>query len=803
MHQAQQRPSGSASNYSISWLMQLPISIRFWGEKTMATTTEPDKPASGEVVYSQRAKRQDAADAMANDLVRGLVELITNSDDAYVRAKRRGPIQIEAEHGRAATGMYNRVIVRDLATGMTRQEVEAGILVAGARLSGHEVGHRTRGLQGRGAKDVAVFGKAQFRTIRDGVYTAVIVDGETFEYSELVSRPATHSDFADLGLPQGASGTEATIFVKRAAHSVPLHKNLADRLTRHFQLRDIMTDPKTEVTLVDLAKPLARERLTYQPPYFSEVVLDEQIAVPDYPATCRLVVRRSEKQFEDERNASRHGGILIAGRRAIYDSTYFGFDGRPGALWYSGRLDCDFIDDLQDEYDDHNDPNLPPAKRRQRTVDERLNGVPLVTRRRDGLEKNHPFAQRLRAIVEDRLRPLVEAEEKAASQKAGGANEDTKRRLRSAAAKLGSLYQELARQQELEVEETGGVAEHLNQPIALMITPDAASLNPDESKTFSIFAWPEVHESGAVPDPPTARIKVHLPEIATAENAGVALVPDKRQPRRLRGTVKVTAQDRLDATTIEISLGAYSAEAIIEVVEPIAPEPQEPPDRLTFRQDTYSMRVGRRRRLVLWAPNGVVGAAAATSPPGLHPTMRTNVSAMKLGEPSLFEQVHTDDGQSWQQAEIEVFASEACVAKVWAEFAGQLALTRVNVTDPDGQNPFDFDLTNRTPQYDSEGRAEWATVMGKRKLRICAGHPSLSRYFGPELEHQDEQSCRMLIAEVLADELAIDLLKREEKGRGGNQLFPDSHAFDVRRRDYASKFLKAAHEALIPDVEHE
>lgn len=37
----------------------------------------------GTVQYSGRAFHQDATDAMRGDIVRGLIELITNSDDAY------------------------------------------------------------------------------------------------------------------------------------------------------------------------------------------------------------------------------------------------------------------------------------------------------------------------------------------------------------------------------------------------------------------------------------------------------------------------------------------------------------------------------------------------------------------------------------------------------------------------------------------------------------------------------------------------------------------------------------------------
>lgn len=761
----------------------------------MTATPDPqDFPTSGEIEYLGRAKRSDAYEAMGNDLVRALVELITNADDAYDQAGRKGPIQIEAEHYRASTGEFNRVIVRDQASGMTPSQVRTGILVAGARTSGHESGHRRRGLHGRGAKDVSVFGKATFKTIAEGVYTEVTLFGSNFKW-EADSRPATAQDHQMLGLSDGTSGTEVTIYVKRSAHSVPLHKNLADRLARHIQLRDIMSDSKTQVTLRDLGRPADPQRLTYQAPDFTEVVLEEEVTVPDYPdAKCHLVIRRSATQFEDDRGASRHGGVVIVGRRAIYDSTYFGLEGRPGALWFSGRLECEYIDDLQDDFDDQNDPDVADASRPARIVSEKLNPWQLITRRRDGLERGHPFTERLRAIVEARLQPLADAEEQAASKEAGGANENTRKSLRNAASKLGALYEELARQQELEMEVKGSTAEELNTPVALMITPDTATLTPEAVKVFSIFAWPEVHEDGAVADSRMANVRVALPEVAVVATSAVPLSPDKRQPRRLRGTVKVAAQDLLDATTLEVTLGTYSAEAIIEVVEAEDPLPVEAPPRLVFRQEAYSMRVGRRRRLILWAPNELVVAAVDKA------LVHITTPSLGLQNVAAFEPVEADGGASWYQAEVEVEGKEACKAKVRAEFGGQIAIARVSVTDPEGQNPFDIELKEKAPTYPTAGRAELVTVAGVRKLLIWTGHPSLARYFGPKMENQESEVCRALIAEVVADELASDLLSQEERRAGGvTQLFSDVHTFETRRRAYTHEFLIVAHEVLVPE----
>lgn len=755
----------------------------------MSSETTVELPREGRIDYKDRAHQTDAFEAMGNDLIRALVELITNADDAYDAAGRRGPIEIEAEHSRL--GEFNRVIVRDQATGMTPERVQIGLLEGGGRVSGHAEGLSRRGLHSRGAKDVSVFGKAVFKTICDGVYTEVTLVGSV-RYENAETHPATFMDYAEMNLPDGQNGTEATVYVQRSKHSVPLHRSLADRLSRHVQLRDIMTDDKMVVTLRDLGRPVVlADRLRYKPPAFQQEVLAEEFGLPSYPkTTCKLTVRRSEEQFEDDRSSVRQGGILIVGRRAVFDSTYFGLEGRPGALWFSGRLECPFIDDLQDDFDSQAglDGGIPT----ERLVKENLNPIPLVTRRREGLQRDHPFFRELKAAVEARLRPFVEEEEKKAASQSGGANEQTRKRLRAAALQLGAVYKELARQQELEIDDTGSVDAEQWTPVRLSLTPDAYTMHPDEEKVFSIFAWPEAHEAGMVPDPPVATVNVSLPEVATVATDSVTLTVDKREPRRLRGTVRVTAQDRLDATTIEVRLGAYAAYAVIEVVEPEPPLPADPPTRLQFHQKAYSMRVGRRRRLLVWAPDDLIAVA------GTDLVVRGNGVSLRCPSTAVFEPVETESSEKWQEAVVEVEGLEAAVAKVRAEIGGQLATVSVTLTDPEGQNPFDFELSSRAPRYPSAGRAEWASPGGVRKLTILAGHPSLKRYFGAKLENQDDIECRVLVAEILADALAVDLLMREEKSIGAG-LFPDANAFDTRRRTQADTLLTVAHRVLVAE----
>lgn len=129
---------------------------------------EEETPRAGAIPYHPRAAMQDSGLAMGRDVVRALVEMVTNASDSYSRLERRhvavdGVIEIAAE--RVRSGDYNRIIVRDHAEGMGRNDLATRLLQAGARTS--EAGDR--GLQGRGAKDIAFFGRAQYQSIKNGM----------------------------------------------------------------------------------------------------------------------------------------------------------------------------------------------------------------------------------------------------------------------------------------------------------------------------------------------------------------------------------------------------------------------------------------------------------------------------------------------------------------------------------------------------------------------------------------------------------------------------------------------------------
>jgi len=115
-------------------------------------------PAEWDLGADPRYKRQNMERAMRGKIERGLVELITNSDDSYRDLEDEGgklasgKIRIEIE--RRKKGQSSIVIVRDRAGGMSREEMFRKLGTLGRRTSGFEKGKARRGLHGRGARGV-------------------------------------------------------------------------------------------------------------------------------------------------------------------------------------------------------------------------------------------------------------------------------------------------------------------------------------------------------------------------------------------------------------------------------------------------------------------------------------------------------------------------------------------------------------------------------------------------------------------------------------------------------------------------
>jgi len=111
---------------------------------------------------------------MQGDVIRALVELITNADDSYMRMEKKGEIEegkIEIEYCKVKS-TFSHFAVRDHAEGMSEEDVYNNFKKYGALTSGIKAGEKVRGYFGQGAKDAlaSMFG-GTLSTFKENKYT--------------------------------------------------------------------------------------------------------------------------------------------------------------------------------------------------------------------------------------------------------------------------------------------------------------------------------------------------------------------------------------------------------------------------------------------------------------------------------------------------------------------------------------------------------------------------------------------------------------------------------------------------------
>src|SRR5512134_3159305 len=124
---------------------------------------------SRKLQYADRVALQQADQAIRKDVLRALVEVITNCNDSYSRLESRGQqvsgdiiIEVQRKH-------KNSVIrVRDRAEGMNDARMDKVVGTYGEATSGIKEDQHVRGMWGRGLKD-AIFGlgHGSVRSIQD------------------------------------------------------------------------------------------------------------------------------------------------------------------------------------------------------------------------------------------------------------------------------------------------------------------------------------------------------------------------------------------------------------------------------------------------------------------------------------------------------------------------------------------------------------------------------------------------------------------------------------------------------------
>jgi hypothetical protein len=392
-----------------------------------------NKAMERELRQTSRSVFIQAMQAMRGDVVRGLVELITNSDDSYRCLEQDGRdvsglIYVDIETRRKGSVIR----VTDFAQGMSYADMHKKIGNYGDLMSGRGDQHHVRGYFGRGLKDCMLgLGSGD-------VFSAIL--GEEANHCQLAEkgakamfkiddpRSAKKSDL-DRVLDERISEhpaisaiTEVTITVLKEGIRVPRMESLKNHLESHYELRGIVQNPARKIVLRKLkgkSRIDSEVTLVYLPPD-GDTLFEQKIDIPGFDTSASVLVRKSNEPLFTPRETKPYseGGFVVETQNACLDLTLFKFDADEYAAKFYGSVNCDYFDLLIDK------------------------GEPILTATRDGLDWKHPFADALAKQVEQILEPFVN-EERDIQQRPGKKKLDSKvkNKLELLTSKLNSIAQ--------------------------------------------------------------------------------------------------------------------------------------------------------------------------------------------------------------------------------------------------------------------------------------------------------------------------------------------------------------------------
>lgn len=669
----------------------------------------------GIITYTATAFEQDSGQAMKNDIVRALIELITNCDDAYARAKMIGAIEIIIRRP-AKKGETTEIVVRDKATGLAPQGMKDNFVVLGGDKSGFASGEEVRGLFSRGSKDTAWFGYTVFESIKDGQYSRLVLgsDGKW----EFDSSKADDSHYTSLGLKVGENGLSATMCVTRKDTRIPELRDLVSRLASHVQLRQVVSTQNVTITEFRNGKMTQSPKVVWESPKAS-VLFDGDIDVPGYDCQAHLLISRLENRSDGPVNEYSVHGIEVRGRRAAYMNSIFGQTGGGVGLVH-GVLTCSKIDDLIRSFGASGEG------------DEK-NPMRLVSRSRDGLEETHPFMRALTVAVLEKLKPiLAELEPKIIESGSPELKRD-----------MGTLAQLLAEELKADLDEDddrglGGNQPTESNPIILIPPLLKARVGSKRSMTVLVYAG-SVAASG---------LKVAVSSSACqALGEPGELRPHATFPDTLVGQVRL-AMMALGSATVVVSAKADSALAgTAEVVVHDSDNEETEPTALEWKNSAMSVTVGKTRSVRLRAPLslGPTGELVATVSLD-SPNIRLEDEEVTL--------TLTDRG--WLEARVHVtglsHATESC--GIIAQAAGETAEGTIKTIVPNPLNGLNLEMELVDK---SQGPIRGEIISGDTglKLVIYGRHRALADRLGPlqsdgSYARDTELDTLVVIAEIMA-----------------------------------------------------
>lgn len=312
------------------------------------------------------------------NIYEALVELITNSYDAYTRAQK---IEKEIEVSFVEVPFEKKIdiCVVDQATGMDLEEMTKSLFVVG----GYTSSESSRGFFGRGCKDCSFLGDITFTCIKSGVMNQVVIRQNMS--TEILIRDVWVNEIHRNNYKISVNGCHVCLRVN--SKIVPdSAEETYERLNNNIYLRNLFKD-----SIITFAQGIFRKRFMYTHGERKKLISCDY-DLKEYGTTAHLEIFKSSKPLPIHRSPDeRHSGIMVQSSKSVFEVSGLFYNDEtvtqdyiynPNFQYISGTLVCDKIDELARDAIGGKTSDINPYS-------------PVDSNRRDGLLKAHPFTKTL------------------------------------------------------------------------------------------------------------------------------------------------------------------------------------------------------------------------------------------------------------------------------------------------------------------------------------------------------------------------------------------------------------------------
>ena len=698
--------------------------------------------------------------SMHGNVIRALVELITNSDDSYIRLEDEN-VSIDGviEILYAKDKFQGRFAVCDNAEGMTIDDVRDSFKYYGKATSGLKKGKNVRGYFGHGAKDaLASMINGRICTIKDGnfIECRLYIENEIpyYEIDDLIPANAKlRKKTRIIG-----NGTSAYFVADpNITGTVPRLDTIQSELANNYLLRKIMTNPKRKVLLK--TKGEKPRTLRYKPPKGMEVLSDDFIInfgdFGEFPIHFSLWRADTELLQTGE---DRTGGLLLVDDEDIVlDLSLFKYDNEPLAAKFFGEVKIGGFRQLL------------------------INEEPVLREDRVGLNKRHKFCKSLIEKIEERLENQVKIEKlRQKSEEGSKIDREESSRFKEAF----NILNEIAKEELQDVENLGEDPSNTIQEPKNGFCFYPASAEITVGKRYSLelrISTKKVGHGSLIKITSTqSKIRFSPKEIRLSTENGIGIVQKYitivcNEPN-IDGIIKATTGDNVTESRLFIK-----------------PEEQVYFEGLLFQPKSITIRPNRPRKISLHVYTKLIQGGSLIELKSDNDSIILSKDQIIVNESDAIKHVAKYDFEVWGEGE----GQDAIIC---AECGTYFDLAEIRVRSITEKNKKGHKGMFSDPEfnYDQDPNQRTSYSLETGKVVIYVNFPSIKLYLGQECQFRKTLPSQVLVADLIAERSFYEIAKKKVETSGA-LLRPASKHDRIQRdaNELSKNYGDKLHQALV------